>query len=123
MKLADVRQELAAAIADVTDVDVVVADYPPDQLAVPAVFILWATPWLQQRNRCNWDASLDVLIVSTRFEPDGSIATIEDMVEAILPLLAGGPWRFQFLEAPGPLEVAGITYLAARLTVVSTIDN
>lgn len=124
MKLAAVREQLATEIAAVTDADVAVAEYPPDQTAVPAAFVMWGTPWLTLRNKCKWDANIDVLLVAARFDPSGAFATIEDLAEAVLPLITeGGAWRFSFLESPAPMDIGGVTYLAARLTVATTIDN
>jgi hypothetical protein len=123
VKLAAVREQLAADITGVTDAEVAVVDFPPDQLSVPAVFVMWGAPWLTLHNKCKWDANLDILLVAARFEPSGAFDTIEDLVEDVLPLLEGGAWRFSFLEAPAPMDVGGVTYLAARLTVSSTIDN
>lgn len=123
MKLAAVREQLAAEISAVTTAEVAVVDYPPDQIAIPAAFILWGTPWLEAHNRCKWDANLDILLVAARFEPSGAFDTLEDLVEDLLPLLDGGAWRFSFLESPAPMEVGGVTYLAARLTVTTTIES
>jgi len=123
VKLAAVREQLAADIAGVTSAEVAVVDFPPDQVSVPAAFVMWGTPWLEVHNRCKWDANLDVLLVAARFEPEGAFDTIEDLVEDIVPILAGGAWRFSFLESPAPMDVGGVTYLAARLTVATTIDN
>jgi len=123
MKLAAVREALATEISAVTTAEVAVVDFPPDQLHAPAVFLLWGTPWLELHNRCSWVGNIDVLLVTSRFEPAGAIDTLESLTEQILPLLAGGRWRFGFLEAPGPLEVAGVTYLSARLTISTDIDN
>jgi len=114
---------LATEIAAVASVDVAVVDHPPDQVQVPAAFILWGTPWLEQQNRCHWTAHLDVLLIAARFEPSGAFDTIEDITEAVLPLTAGGTWRFEYLEAPSPIDVGGVTYLGARLTVAATIDT
>jgi hypothetical protein len=123
VKLTEAREALAGAITSATDAEVAVVDFPPDQVSVPAAFVMWGTPWLELHNRCSWYANLDVLLVSTRFDPEGSFETIEDLVSDVLPLLEGGAWRFQYLEAPGPMDVAGITYLASRLTVATTLDN
>lgn len=124
MKLAAVREQLAAEVMAVTSADVAVVDSPPDQVAVPAAFVMWGTPWLTLHGRCKWDANVDLLLVAARFDPAGAFDTIEDLAEKVLPLTtSGGAWRFSFLESPAPMDIGGVTYLAARLTVATTIDN
>lgn len=117
--LADLRTRIGDALTAATEAPVL--DAPVDAIEPPCFVLVWSDPWLVPATVCVWTARLDVLAIVGRIDPAPGYEQIEEMVattiaavESIrLPVLSVGP--------PSPFPVAGLTYLATRITTQSPL--
>lgn len=122
--LADVRPRAAAALAPVDDGDPAVLVDVVDSLDPPALMLAWDEPWLTagvgvaSMGPCLWTARLAVLCVGSRVEPGPGVAKLEELVGYTVGRLKADnySWPFAGCTAPRVFEIAGVRYLAARLT-------
>jgi hypothetical protein len=114
------RSTVAGALA--LDDDWEVHPLPVDSLTPPAFMLEWGDPWSEQSSHCFESASLDVVCVAGRIEPDPGIETLELMVEAALVAFAHAGIPHGPVTPPRPFEIAGLTYLAARIPIHSNVN-
>jgi hypothetical protein len=114
--LEQVRVDLAALVEGCTPTTVAVYDRIVDQIAVPAVLVGWADPWIEPATLCgdHW-VRAELLVVAGRIEPGDQIARLEQIVAAIIPKLSG--YTIDRTSAPFRLQIAGVDYLAASIVV------
>lgn len=117
VNLTAIRADLAAVCTGALADEVTVYDHTPDQLAVPAVLIGWADPWLTPATVCDWRAGLNVLAVAGRFEPGGQLETMETIVADLIDTLEASPYEIGITTAPFAAVIAGVNYIAAQITV------
>ena len=126
MTLGELRAAVAAALEDVTvDGDPVdVFDTPYDAVTPPALMVLWGPdPWLTVETSsgfgtfCTYAAALEVICVADRLTPEGNYPVLEQLVDGALTALGAARFRPVQALAPGPFEIAQVTYLAARLHI------
>lgn len=116
MNLGALRTDIGDALGGL-DADWIVHDAPVDALSPPAFVLVWSDPWLLPLTSCYARAALDVLVVSARMEPEANYSTLESMVAAATVALTDAGYPPLQTGAPGPLDVAQITYLAARMLI------
>jgi hypothetical protein len=112
--LGELRAAVAAALTPL-NADWTVFDAPVDSLEPPAFVLVWADPWLVPETWCQSAAQLDVVCVPARMEPEANYPTLEAMVAQANTALKTFP--VVQTGTPGPFEVAGVTYLAARILI------
>lgn len=94
-----------------------------DSLTPPAYMLVWSDPWLEVgpggpvMGPCLWTANLQVLCVASRLEPGPGIETLENMVSVALDKFRQDvyPWPPGIVGAPRVFDIAGISYLGARI--------
>jgi hypothetical protein len=118
MKLAGIRQQVATTAAAALPATVAVYDHLPDQVAVPAVLVGWSDPMLTAGTMCAWQAGVDLLTVAGRVDTAGQTEVLEDIVGALVDAFDDDPY-VELDDPTGPFAVtiAGVAYLANRLTV------
>lgn len=124
MKLASAREELATIVASATASDTGVVDHIPDSVAPPVVFVAWSDPWLQKATFCDWQAAMELVLVSQRIEPGGHTETLENMVESIvIAIKQSSAFVVVDVTAPYPLQVGGVNYLAASINITHDLEE
>ena len=114
-----VRDRIAAALAAIPQVtagDWTVLAAATDTVEPPAYVIVdGPDPGGTRQTFCTYQVQFEVLCVAHRLEPEANVLVVDDMIEAaVVALEAAGLAPYQWLVA-APLELAQITYLAARL--------
>jgi hypothetical protein len=121
MNLGDLRAAVADALAGIADVSVddwTVHPEPVDAIEPPAFMLLWGPdPWRYTDTTCTDTAQLEVVCVAHRLEPEANYVVLEEMVDSAIAALTQARLRPYQTLAPGPFEIAQITYLAARLQI------
>ena len=96
-----------------------------DSLDPPALMLTYDEPWLAAgaseratMGPCLWTARLAVMCIAGRLEPGPGVAKLEELVAYTVGRFHddGYPWPFAGCTAPRIVEIAGVRYLAARLT-------
>jgi hypothetical protein len=125
--LTDLRSAVAAALAAIAEVDSgdwAVIDAPTDAVEPPAFVLQWGPdPWREPLDVCHDAAQLEIVAVAARLTPEANYPILEQMVDAAHTALAAGRLRPARTLRPGPLEVAQITYLAARIQIRRPVDT
>jgi hypothetical protein len=119
--LGELRAQVAAALTAAVDVDTAVHDGPVDSVTPPALVLGWADTWLTPLTACHYSARLEVLAVGARIDPLPGYDQLETLVAAALPALDQLGAMAPEVSAPGPLEIGGLTYLTARITLTHPI--
>jgi hypothetical protein len=121
--LTDLRASVAAALAGLApaDDDWPVHAGPVDSLDPPCYMVGWSDPWLQRQTVCTFAAQPLVTVVGARIDPEPGVGQLEQMVDAALPALLAAGYSIVSVSGPVPLEVAGLTYQSARLTVARPV--
>jgi hypothetical protein len=113
------REQVAAALAVIPAVeagDWMVLSAPVDAVEPPVYLTQWGPdPWRTINTVCVDDAQLEVIAVAARLEPEANYPILEAMVDDAHTALTAARLRPYQTLAPGPFEVAQVTYLAARL--------
>jgi hypothetical protein len=120
--LADWRVQIADALATI-DPEWPAAPGPVDQVS-PPMFVVSAAadPWLVPAAVCSARVQLQVLAVAGRVDPaEGGLEVLEQMVERALPALQSARVSVVSVGAAVPLDLAGVPYLVARITVANTL--
>lgn len=123
-RLATFRESVAEALTESANGnDIAVLDTPADAVSPPAYMLQWAEPWLERSTACAFRVALDLWCISARVDPDPGVEFLELMVESALGDLnrARIPGA-QVASSPGPLELGGVRYLAARITVYANLN-
>jgi hypothetical protein len=115
------REAITAALT-VNDDPVEVHSGPVDSLTPPAYMLQWADPWSTPATACHELATLEIICIAGRIEPDPGIETLEVMVAAALAALQVAGIPHGPTSAPRLFEVAGVPYLSARITVSGTVN-
>jgi hypothetical protein len=123
MNLSAARSELASIITAVAPNDWGVTDHLPDSVAPPCILIGWAEPWLKVTTSCFFETAIEVLCVAQRIEPGGKLETLEQMVSTLLPALKRTAFNYIDVTSPYPLEINGVTYLAASINITHDLEN
>ena len=114
------RQQAAAALEAVAAGDPEVHVDIVDAVTPPAILLVWEDPWLEPSTYGPelFYAQLTVLCVAARLEPGPGVETLEGMVELVVSRLAADayPWPQASSQAPRVFEIAGVSYLGARVT-------
>lgn len=123
--LADYRTTVAGAL-ELLDPEWSVHRAPVDALEPPAFMLRWGdggpdSTWLVRSTHCVHGARLDVVCVAARIDPEPGIETIELMVERAVVALDAVRVPVVDVRGPGPFEIGGLTYQAARLVVASPV--
>lgn len=121
MKLGELRAAVADALTPISE-DWTVHPAPVDSLEPPAFVCVWADPWLVPATFCIQTAALEVVCVAARLEPEGNYPTLEAMVDAANVALDGARLKAAQTGRPGPFEIAGVTYLSARILVRHSVE-
>lgn len=127
MNLGGLRTAVAAALATIPDVEAggwTVLDVPVDAIEPPAYVLQWGPdPWRYVDTVCTDTAQLEVIAVAARLTPEANYPTLEAMVDQATAALVTARLRPYQTLAPGPLEVAQITYLTARIQIRHPVDT
>lgn len=120
MALADVRAKLAAVLAPIAVDDPPVIDYP-DAIPGPCYVLGYGFPWLlpMANAGCNWRCLATITVIAGRLEPGANLSTLEDMAATALRRLQvdAQTWPVEAVGVPENLDYAGVTYLAARISL------
>jgi hypothetical protein len=121
--LADLRTAVGVALtADaVYPDDATVLVDTVDSLSPPAYLLVWGSPWLVPSTFCAHTVRLDVVCIAGRIDPAPGIETLETMVATALNRLRAGRFPEVTVSPPGPFEIGGVRYLAARLSLDTQI--
>jgi hypothetical protein len=121
--LADLRARVVAALTGLAPSgdDWPAHDGPVDSVTPPCFVLVWAEPWLALHTVCSYMAQLDVLCIGARIDPQPGYEQLEQLVSAAIPALEAAALTVAGTGAPGPLEVGGLTYQAARIHVVQPV--
>jgi hypothetical protein len=121
MDLGELRAAVASALGGIAEVGVddwTVLDAPVDAVEPPVFMLIWGPdPWRYIDTNCTDTAQLEVVCVAARLEPEANYPTLEAMVDSAIAALTQARLRPYQTLAPGPFEIAQITYLAARLQI------
>jgi hypothetical protein len=121
-----VRATLAAALAPLEPGDPDVIPYFADAAAPPVILMQWEDPWLEagadgrgMMDQSQYTARLEVFVVTTRLEPERTLADLEQMVSYVIRRLMLDPyaWWVPTVDVPGALQLGGVDYAACRLHV------
>lgn len=124
------RQALAALLADKMGPEgISVSETAPDQMATPAV-VVWATfgdergHWLVPDTLCGGkEAQWSVILIAGRFSLFGQIQKMESMVNMVTEAVEESKeYLWTSVDPPGPMEMGGVSYLGAVVTVTSIIE-
>jgi hypothetical protein len=120
---ADMRARAGLALSGLAPAgdDWPVHDGPVDSVTPPCYVLVWPDVWVSPSTFCSYLAGLDVIVVAARIEPTPGYVDIEAMTAAALDALAGAAYTFAGVTGPAALDVAGLTYLAARIHVSQPI--
>jgi hypothetical protein len=123
MNLADARAKLGAALAPTADGDPDVLLSLVDSIEPPALMIGWGDPWLEPGTSCFQNGRMVVTAVAGRLVPGEGVAKLEDLVSYVLARLRadGAAWPLDSVSGPRVFVMAKTSYLAARITVRTTI--
>jgi hypothetical protein len=123
MNLADARAKLGAALAPTADGDPDVLLSLVDSIEPPALMIGWGDPWLEPGTSCFQNGRMVVTAVAGRLVPGEGVAKLEDLVTYVLARLRadGAAWPLDSVSGPRVFVMAKTSYLAARITVRTTI--
>lgn len=95
-----------------------VLDVPVDAVEPPAYLLRWGPdPWLTVDTHCMFRAQLEVLCIAGRLTPEANYPILETIVDSAAAALDVARLRPYQVLSPAPLEVAQITYLAARMQI------
>lgn len=121
-KLSLVREDAAAIAVAALPTSVGVVDHIPDSVAPPVVLVAWSDPWLTPDTFCGYEARLEIIAVAQRLEPGGKVETLEDICAALVDAYkASGVFTVVDLTSPYPLEIAGVSYLAASVNITKGV--
>lgn len=124
MKLTLAREQLATIVAELVDVDVGVVDHLPDSIAPPVVLVAWGDPWITPATLCQYQATMELLIIAQRLEPGGKLETLESIVSIIVPgLKPHGDYQVVDATSPYPIQVGGVDYLAASINIKHDVED
>lgn len=123
LKLSALRGEVAAIAEAVTEVDVAVVDYVPDQVAVPAVLVAWSEPWLTRSTGCEWECRVEVMAIAGRLEPGFQYGVLEGLIGDLADAYVRAGHAVTDSTAPYPIELGGVTYLAASLVLTTDLTG
>jgi len=121
-----VRAALAAALEPDAPGQPDVIPYFADAAAPPVILIQWEDPWLEagaggrgMLDQSAYTALLEVFVVTTRLEPESTLAELERMVSYVIRrlMLDAYAWWVPRVDVPGALQLGGIDYAACRLHV------
>jgi len=117
--LSELRESVGAALEGdgVYPEDATVLVDTVDSLTPPAYLLVWGTPWMVPTTFCVQSVRLDVVCIAGRIEPAPGIETLETMVAVALNRLRDGRFPEATVLPPGPFEIGGVRYLAARLSI------
>jgi hypothetical protein len=118
--LADYRTAVANALEPL-DEDWSVHPSAVDAVTPPAFVLVWSTPWLTRSTFCAYGARLDVVCVAGRIDVEAGVETLETMVERATAALDAAGRPPDLVAPPGPFDIGGTQYLAARLTLSSPV--
>jgi hypothetical protein len=115
-------RELVAQVLRSLDVGAEVHPLPVDALSPPAFFLKWADPWTEPATHCLDLAHLQVVCVAARVDVEPGIETLELMVEGALAAFNRAGIPHGITSGPRPLDVGGVAYLAAEISVSNTVN-
>jgi hypothetical protein len=92
-----------------------------ESLEPPCYLLSWGNPMLEPMTGCNFTARPAVICVGGRLNAVEGQTTVEDLIEAAVPRLRG-LMPVEYGDQLQQLEVGGITYLASRLTLRTTVN-
>jgi len=113
--LAALRGRVVPVLEDLSE-DWTVYPAAVDSLDPPAFVVGWADPWTVPATHGVETARLEIIAVVGRVEAEPGVATLELMVENALAALAVAGFRASTIP-PGPFEIGGLAYLAARIVI------
>ena len=123
--LEGLRPAAAAVLAPENEADPPVHIDVVDSLDPPALMLTWDEPWLAvgaseraTMGPCLWTARLAVMCIAARLEPGPGVTKLEQLVDYAISRFRADTysWPFAGCTAPRVVEIAGVRYLAARLT-------
>ena len=123
--LADLRAQVVAALGTIPEVvaeDWTVHPAPIDAISPPAYFLEW------DRDRssaaltfCQRTGFLQVVAIAARIEPDPGYELLESMLEAAWTAFAVARIPAGDTSGFGPLDVGGIKYLSAQISITAPL--
>jgi hypothetical protein len=94
-------------------------DYP-DSLDPPAVVVIWDDPWLDEPTTitgCVLPGHVAAIAFAGRVEAGPGVEVLQDLVAGVITAMRGSPFALAGVGAPRQYDVAGITYLGARVAL------
>jgi hypothetical protein len=125
VNITEARAKLAAVLAPVADGDPDVLVSLVDAIEPPALMLGWAEPWLEADTSCLMRGRLAITAVAARLSPGEGVAKLEELVAYVLDRLRAdtAPWPLIEVGAPRVFLIAKTNYLAARITVGTTVTT
>lgn len=121
--LSDLRTAVMTLLSPPEDVtEWTVADGVVDAFVPPGFLVTWGDGWVQPKTHCYANATLDVVVIAERFEPESGTTTLEQLVALAFSQLAAGALVPRSVSPPGRFDIGGIVYLAAHLSIVSPVS-
>ena len=126
LRLTEVRERAAAALAPSVPEDPEVLVDVVDSLTPPALLLLWADPWLDKKTAGGmnggtglWDAWLEILCIAGRIEPGPGMTKLEELVAFTITRLQEDAytWPPETFYSPRRFDIGGINYLGARIVL------
>jgi hypothetical protein len=118
-RLTDARSELAG-ILEAAGIRVLVSP-SVGRFTPPATLISPGTDWIvanaQLGAALHGRVELTLTMLAGRIAADASLAELEQLVEAVLPLITSREWTVSGLGRPYGLTIAGTEYLATAATI------
>lgn len=121
MDLSALRADLGKVVETAVAVDVAVVDFVPDQVALPAVLIAWSEPWLTVSTGCTAEVRAEIMAVAGRLEPGAQWSVLEGLIGDLYVALRAADYAVTDSTAPYPIELAGVTCLAASLVITTEV--
>ena len=123
LHLNELRPAMVEALAPDADDDPDVVPVLPDAISPPVLIVEWANPWLEPQTLARlsgyWNARMNVVCIAARADVEAGMDMLQQLVLYTLRRLAANPrsWPVVSVSNPRNFDMAGLTYLGARVTV------
>jgi hypothetical protein len=119
--LGDLRDRVAGILDGIVE-DGAVHAGPVDSVTPPAYMLVWGGgSWLTRITMCAHTARLQVICVAARIDPEPGYEQLEELTVAAILALEAAKVPVETVDAPLPMELGGLTYQTARITLTQPV--